>query len=102
MTAALPGWADMTELDGGAALMHLHKRDWEGWEYAVENYPARYFDNPALLALSPQDASAHAASLADADGLIPGVSLNETDRLYDLALDADRARRDAEREASAP
>jgi hypothetical protein len=92
----LPTWAEMTDLDKGAALLHLHKREWEGADYAIENYPAEYFDHPALVALSPLQACRHAASVeddADDAGMLGG---DEYRRLYDLALDADR-KRDTER-----
>lgn len=91
---SLPGWDEMTDLDKGAALLHLHKRGWEGADYAVENYPARYFDHPVLVALPPEESSAHAASLAadSYDFEVPGLHPDEADRLYDLALDADRKR----------
>ena len=93
MSAPLPGWDEMTDLDKGAALMHLHKREWEGESYAEENYPARYFDHPALVALTPAQACRHAVSVeADADHA-GATGPPEYDRLYDLALDADRRRR---------
>jgi hypothetical protein len=79
----------MSDLDRGAALLHLHKREWEGTEYAVEHYPAKYFDHPALTTLSSDDACRHAASLEEiADNLMP----EEYDRLYDAAPEADRRR----------
>jgi hypothetical protein len=89
---ALPGWDEMSDLDKGAALLHTHKREYEGTSYAVDNYPARYFDHPALTALGPVGASGHAA-LVD-----PGDSLPVADyeRLYDATLDADNARWQAE------
>ena len=96
---ALPKWADMSDLDKGAALLHLHKRDWEGPEYAVENYPARYFEDPALTALSPREACRHAVSVeddAERAGALHGAGY---ERLYGLALDADHARWEAERKA---
>jgi hypothetical protein len=96
MTDSLPTWAQMTDLDKGAALLHLHKREWEGDDYAVSDYPARYFDNPALLALTPMQACRHAVSVErdadDAGALKPP----EYDRLYEMALAADRARMRAE------
>ena len=92
----LPTWAQMTDLDKGAALLHLHKREWEGVEYAIENYPARYFDHPALVALTPLQACRHAASVEDdADGA-GALGGDEYGRLYDLALDADQKRWEAE------
>lgn len=55
-TTGLPSWPEMSDLDKGAALLHLHKCDSEGAGYAIENYPARYFDDPRLTALSPREA----------------------------------------------
>jgi hypothetical protein len=91
-TAVLPAWADMTDLDKGAALLFLHKIDWEGIEYAVSDYPARYFDHPALLALGERDACRHAISVeidAERAGALAG---DEHRRLYDAALDASNQR----------
>ncbi len=87
MSAELPGWDEMTDLDKGAALLHIHKREWEGADYAVKNYPARYFNHPALTALSREEASAHAGALAEG---LPDLWSDEHFRLYDTALDADR------------
>ena len=95
----LPAWAEMTDLDKGAALLHLHKRDWEGPEYAESDYPARYFDHPALTALSPREACRHAVSVEDDAERAGALRDPEYGRLYDLALDADRARWNAEYEA---
>lgn len=80
----LPTWSEMSDLDKGAALLHLHKREYEGAAYAVEHYPAEYFNDPRLTGLDRQAASQHAAGFAeDADRLADG----EYDRLYNLALD---------------
>jgi hypothetical protein len=98
-TVKLPAWAEMTDLDKGAALLHLHKRDWEGEGYAVENYPARYFDHPALTALTPLAACRHAVSVQEDAGRAGALKMPEYERLYDLALDADRKRGDAEHKA---
>lgn len=87
----LPGWDDMSDLDKGAALLHDHKRESEGVEYAVENYPARYLDDPRLTALSPADASAHAAHVCG-DDVFERIGAAEHERLYDLALDAERSK----------
>jgi hypothetical protein len=88
----LPNWAEMSDLDKGAALLFLHKIDWEGIEYAMSDYPARYFDHPALLALGERDACRHAISVeADAD-LAGALSGDEHKRLYDAALDASNQR----------
>lgn len=92
MNATLPTWAEMSDLDKGAALLHLHKREWEGEDYAESDYPARYFDDPALTALSPLQACRHAVSVeADADRA-GALKPPEYDRLYNLALDEERAR----------
>jgi hypothetical protein len=80
----------MSDLDKGAALLHLHKRDWEGAEYAVENYPARYFDHPALVALNRRDACRHAVSVEDDADRAGALTGDEHMRLYDLALDHER------------
>jgi hypothetical protein len=93
----LPNWAEMSDLDKGAALLFLHKIDWEGIEYAMSDYPARYFDHPALVALSPRGACAHAVSVEDD---ATSVSDGENERLYDLALEADRARSHAEHQVN--
>jgi hypothetical protein len=95
-TSGLPTWAEMTDLDKGAALLHLHKRDWEGDEYAQDNYPARYFDHPALTALSPLQACRHAVSVEDDADRAGATRGDEFERLYDLALTAHEKRWDAE------
>jgi hypothetical protein len=95
----LPTWAEMTDLDKGAALLHLHKRDWEGEDYAEENYPARYFDHPALTALTEREACRHAVSVEDAAERAGALRGAEYERLYDLALAADHARWEAEYKA---
>lgn len=90
MMAALPAWGDMSDLDKGAALMFLAKLENEGYEYAVENYPATYIEDPRLTALGPEDACAHAARFEDVAEDMDG---DEHERLYDLALDHDRGAR---------
>ena len=83
MITDLPTWDEMSDLDKGAALLHLHKRDVEGGSYATENYPARYLDDPRLTALEGRDASPHAARFRR-----EAEQLDDTEygRLYDLAL----------------
>jgi hypothetical protein len=85
----LPAWAEMSDLDRGAALMHVHKRDVEGVSYAAQHYPCRYLDSPALVALSPWDASLHAADVGAA--AFDGWG-DEESRLYDLAVAEDERR----------
>jgi hypothetical protein len=81
--ADLPTWDEMSDLDKGAALMHLHKREWEGTSYAVENYPVRYFDDPHLTNLERRAACRHAAQFRTQG---EALSLEEYQRLYELAL----------------
>lgn len=91
--SGLPTWDDMTDLDKGAALLHVWKRSWEGVSYAREHYPAEYFDDPRLTALDRRDACRHAASVCGKDEEIQErLGAAEYDRLYHLALDADRQR----------
>lgn len=95
-TSGLPTWAELSDLDKGAALLFLHKRDWEGEDYAMDNYPARYFDDPRLTSLSPRKACRHAISVEDDADKAGALKPPEFDRLYDAALDADEARWRAE------
>ena len=99
-TPPLPTWAEMSDLDKGAALLHLHKRDWEGGDYAEENYPAEYFEHPALVALKPREACRHAVSVETDAEKAGALKMPEYERLYDLALAADQARWEANRAAS--
>lgn len=99
-TTALPIWDELSDLDKGAVLLHLHKREWEGDDYAVEEYPAEYFDHPALLALDQRAACDFAVTAGgDFDDLYDQLGEAEYQRLYDLALDADTARTRAQIEA---
>jgi hypothetical protein len=79
----LPTWNELSDLDKGAALLHLHKRDYEGASYAVENYPARYLDDPRLTALDSRAASGHAAQFRGEAEALTGT---EYERLYNAAL----------------
>jgi hypothetical protein len=89
----LPAWEQMSDLDKGAALLHIHKVDAEGTEYATSDYPAEYFDDPVLTALDGEAASKHAQGLFDdIDAVFEKLGDAEYFRLYDLALDADRKR----------
>jgi hypothetical protein len=91
--ASLPSWQDMTDLDRGAALLHMWKREWEGESYAVAEYPCTYFDAPALVALGPLDACAHAAHVCGSySQIFDQLGQTEHDRLYDLALEQERLR----------
>jgi hypothetical protein len=91
MNNELPTWTDMSDLDKGAALMHAWKRSWEGPSYATEHYPTRYFEDPALLALSEADACKHTVRVTKG---WKDWDTDEVDRLYEAALTAaaDKAR----------
>lgn len=85
-TTNLPTWDEMSDLDKGAALLHDHKRDTEGGEYATEHYPCRYIEDSRLTALDEEDASDHAAEVCGFD-VFERIGADEYHRLYDLALD---------------
>lgn len=82
---ALPAWTEMSDLDKGAALLHDHKRDEEGANYAAEHYPCRYIEDPRLTALGRTEASNHAAEVVGFD-VLDRIGVEEYERLYDLAL----------------
>lgn len=88
----LPTWDEMSDLDKGAALLHVWKREWEGAAYAVEEYPCEYFDHPALTALTREQACEHAEAVTGGHENILTELGDEHERLYDAALDADRKR----------
>jgi hypothetical protein len=92
--AGLPCWEAMSDLDKGAALMHVWKQHWErDASYARNNYPARYFEHPLLTRLEPRVACRHAAVVAGTfRDAVDRHGPDEVQRLYDLALNADRAR----------
>jgi hypothetical protein len=84
----------MSDVDKGATLLHLHKRGWEGPVYAVEHYPAHYFEHPALVDLDGKAASKHAVDVTGGmDNIFDRLGADEFDRLYDLADAADDKRR---------
>ena len=87
----LPSWEQMSDLDRGCALLHLWKVDYEGRSYATENYPARYQDDPVLVALSDKDSCRHARRVGGSyDDAIATIGADEVDRLYELALRSER------------
>lgn len=90
MMAALPSWDDLSDLDKGAALMFLAKVENECYEYAVENYPVKYIEDPRLTALSVLDACAYTEKFED---LIEDMDGGEHERLYNLALNHERGNR---------
>lgn len=81
----LPTWEEMSDPDKGAALRHVWKIDWEGRDYARDEYPARYKDHPALTALSPEDASTHAEEVTGGHEAVQNhLGEAEWNRLYNL------------------
>jgi hypothetical protein len=81
----------MSDLDKGAALMHVWKRKREGGVYARENYPAEYIEHPDLIGL-PRDAACHHATAVAGrnDDAQERLGIDEWERLYNLALDDGR------------
>jgi hypothetical protein len=89
----LPTWDKMSELDRGAALLHLLLREREGTSYAVSDYPAEFFDDPRLTALEPADACRHAVHVIGSySRACDLLGVTEVARLNDLALTAERER----------
>jgi hypothetical protein len=84
-------WEDLSDLDKGAALVHLRHCAIEGDDdYAARYYPCRYFDDPELIALTPLEASRHAQSLTSAGGTAifeDVIDDDEYERLYALAYE---------------
>lgn len=77
----------MSDLDKGAALLHMWKRQREGGGYAVQNYPCQYIEHPSLAALSRAEACRHAVSMCGSHREIEHkLGDVEHDRLYNLAL----------------
>lgn len=90
-TSALPTWDQMSDLDKGAALLHIHKVLREGVGYATEHYPCEYLHDPRLTSLDRAEASRHARQLATSTA-VAQLSDDEFTRLYDLALDEGQRR----------
>lgn len=89
----LPEWRDMSDLDKGCALMFVWKVDWErSWRYAKENYPCVYRDAEVLRGLDVDDSCRHANAVTGGHrAVLERLGHDERDRLYSLALDANRA-----------
>lgn len=89
----LPEWDDMSELDKGCALLFVWKVEWErSWRYAKENYPCVYRDAEVLAGLDVDDSCRHANTVTGGHLVIRAhLGSDEHQRLYDIALAADRA-----------
>jgi hypothetical protein len=99
----LPTWDELSDVDKGCALMFVWKVYWErSYRYALDNYPATYLDSSLLRELPSDVACRHdnAVALGDIERyrflwsyLAADYRLgrDEFARLYDLALDAERA-----------
>ncbi|MEX5634968.1 hypothetical protein [Parafrankia sp. FMc2] len=97
----LPSWDELSDLDKGAALLHVWKRRWEGTGYARENYPARYLEHPRLVGLAPELACRHAATVARYwDFAVDLLGMDEVERLYFGALVEEDRRRGVVRQTS--
>ena len=67
-------------------MMHVWKRHWEGAGYAVAEYPCQYIEASELVALTPAEASRHAAEVCGSHhAMVDRLGEQEHDRLYDLA-----------------
>jgi len=89
----LSAWDEMSDLDKGAALLHVWKCSWEGVSYAGREYPARYLESPVLMALDRVAANKHARAVTGGwDAINNRIGVAEAERLYDAALEADRKR----------
>ncbi len=90
--SGLPSWDQMSDLDRGAALMHVWKRKREGGPYAVENYPVRYIESQLLRGLDLREACRHASVVCGSyDEACDRLTGAEVGRLYDLALNHERS-----------
>lgn len=88
-------WDDLSDLDKGAVLMFMHKVEYEGEDYALENYPVRFIEHPELLEMSQDEANDFALTFEDLlEEGVPGddEAGTEFQRLYELALKHDRER----------
>lgn len=89
-----PTWEQMTDLDKAVALMHVWKRENDGAEYAIDNYPADYVDHPALVALRDEDACDHAKTVVGSiDEVFIRVGADEYERLLNIDVDTEVTRR---------
>jgi hypothetical protein len=91
--SGLPRWEQMSSLDQGAALLHVWKRLREGARYAIDNYPAEYFDDPELVGLDRETACRHAAITAGPwQEAVRRLGWDDVEQLYTAALGAERRR----------
>lgn len=80
----LPTWDEMSDLDKGAALVHMWKLRWEGNQ---EDHPCRYQEHPLLMELSPTAASRHAQEVCGSlDDITYKLGFDEYRRLYNLVV----------------
>jgi hypothetical protein len=110
----LPLWDELSDVDKGVALMFVWKCHWENsYSYARDNYPADYLDHPMLVDLDRSIRCRHARGMVGLkfgayyssvrrpwptpqpggplDVSERGLGEAEWKRLYDLAMDAERA-----------
>lgn len=85
----LPDWEQMSDLDRGAALMHVWKIGWEQDDaYARDHYPVEYRDDPVLVGLDRKMACRHAQYVTGGwQGAQDRWGTDEVWRLYYLAAD---------------
>ena len=87
----LPTWEQMSDLDKGAALLHLHKREWEGAELRRGELPGPLLRAPgadrAERETPPAGMPCRWRATPSRAGALKG---EEYIRLYELALDHER------------
>jgi hypothetical protein len=87
---ALPTWEQMTDRDKHESLWHVWKRENEGVDYAIENYPAMYRDHPALVDLDEEESCDHAKSVVGSvEEAFGRMGPDEYARLLDLDPDVE-------------
>lgn len=67
-------WERLSERDQAAAVAHWQACDGEGFDYARREYPVRWVDDPALVALDRRAANEHADRVAEE---LVGLSIDD-------------------------
>lgn len=81
----LPSWDEMSDRDKNIAMWHVYKRESDGADYAIEEYPAEYRDHSGLVALDYDEACDHAKSVVGSiDEVFHRLGGDEYERLMNL------------------
>jgi hypothetical protein len=85
VSTSLPTWDEMSDRDKNIAMWHVYKRESDGANYAIEEYPAEYRDHPDPVALDYDEACAHAKYVVGSiDEVFFKVGGDEYERLMNL------------------